>query len=157
MDIREKKFLVIGTGKSGIAAAELLQKEQIAVRLYDSNENLDKQVFYEKNPDLSDVALITGTLPEEEMKNTDILVLSPGVPTDLPMVGTMREMGIAIWGEIELAYAFAKGAVLIAITGTNGKTTTTALDRRNHEELFQGCARGWKYRNTVYFRVLRHI
>ena len=45
MDIREKKFLVIGTGKSGIAAAELLQKEQIAVRLYDSNENLDKQVF----------------------------------------------------------------------------------------------------------------
>ena len=72
MDIREKKFLVIGTGKSGIAAAELLQKEQIAVRLYDSNENLDKQVFYEKNPDLSDVALITGTLPEEEMKNTDI-------------------------------------------------------------------------------------
>ena len=126
MDIREKKFLVIGTGKSGIAAAELLQKEQIAVRLYDSNENLDKQVFYEKNPDLSDVALITGTLPEEEMKNTDILVLSPGVPTDLPMVGTMREMGIAIWGEIELAYAFAKGAVL-AITGTNGKTTTTSL------------------------------
>ena len=126
MDIREKKFLVIGTGKSGIAAAELLQKEQIAVRLYDSNENLDKQMFYEKNPDLSDVALITGTLPEEEMKNTDILVLSPGVPTDLPMVGTMREMGIAIWGEIELAYAFAKGAVL-AITGTNGKTTTTSL------------------------------
>ena len=126
MDVREKKFLVIGTGKSGIAAAELLQKEQIAVRLYDSNENLDKQVFYEKNPDLSDVALITGTLSEEEMKNTDILVLSPGVPTDLPMVGTMREMGIAIWGEIELAYAFAKGAVL-AITGTNGKTTTTSL------------------------------
>lgn len=126
MDIREKKFLVIGTGKSGIAAAELLQKEQIAVRLYDSNENLDKQAFYEKNPDLSDVALITGTLPEEEMRNTDILVLSPGVPTDLPMVDTMREMGIAIWGEIELAYAFAKGAVL-AITGTNGKTTTTSL------------------------------
>ena len=126
MDIREKKFLVVGTGKSGIAATELLQKEQIAVRLYDSNENLDKQAFYEKNPDLSDVALITGTLPEEEMQNTDILVLSPGVPTDLPMVGTMREMGIAIWGEIELAYAFAKGAVL-AITGTNGKTTTTSL------------------------------
>ncbi len=126
MDIREKQFLVIGTGKSGIAAAELLQKEQIAVRLYDSNENLDKQAFYEKNPDLLDVALITGTLPEEEMRNTDILVLSPGVPTDLPMVDTMREMGIAIWGEIELAYAFAKGAVL-AITGTNGKTTTTSL------------------------------
>ncbi len=126
MDVKEKKFLVVGTGKSGIAAAELLKKEQIAVRLYDSNENLDKQAFYEKNPDLSDVALITGTLPEEEMKNTDILVLSPGVPTDLPMVGTMREMGIAIWGEIELAYAFAKGAVL-AITGTNGKTTTTSL------------------------------
>ncbi len=126
MKVTDKKFLVAGTGKSGIAAAELLKKEQIAVKLYDGNENLDTAAFYEKNPGLKDVELILGTLPEQEMQKTDILVLSPGIPTDLPMVNTMRDMGIAIWGEIELAYTFAKGRVL-AITGTNGKTTTTSL------------------------------
>ena len=52
--------------------------------------------------------------------------MSPGVPTDLPIVEKMREKSIPIWGEIELAYVFGKGDVL-AITGTNGKTTTTAL------------------------------
>lgn len=126
MNVKEKKFLVVGAGKSGIAAAALLKKEQIAVTLYDGNENLDTASFYEKNPDLKDVELITGALSKEEMQKIDILVLSPGVPTDLPMVNTMRDMGIAIWGEIELAYTFAKGRVL-AITGTNGKTTTTSL------------------------------
>lgn len=126
MNLNEKRFLVVGTGKSGVAAAELLQKKEMAVRLYDGNADLDKAAFYEKNPNLKDMELILGTLSEEDMKQTDILVLSPGVPTDLPMVNTMRDMGIAIWGEIELAYAFAKGKVL-AITGTNGKTTTTSL------------------------------
>ena len=67
-----------------------------------------------------------GDLSEEDQKAVDILVLSPGIPVDLPMVNTMRDLGAAIWGEIELAYAFAKGEIL-AITGTNGKTTTTSL------------------------------
>ena len=53
-------------------------------------------------------------------------MLSPGVPTDLPVIAAIREQGIPIWGEIELAYHFAKGR-LLAITGTNGKTTTTSL------------------------------
>ena len=53
-------------------------------------------------------------------------MLSPGVPTDIPMVNRLRDAGVKIWGEIELAYAFGKGRI-IAITGTNGKTTTTAL------------------------------
>lgn len=55
-----------------------------------------------------------------------LTVMSPGVPTDLEVVNQMREMGIPIWGEIELAYVYGKGEVL-AITGTNGKTTTTTL------------------------------
>ena len=53
-------------------------------------------------------------------------VLSPGVPTDLPIVQEMKKTGVSIIGEIELAYQFGKGDVL-AITGTNGKTTTTSL------------------------------
>ena len=60
------------------------------------------------------------------METLDLVVMSPGVPTDLPVVLKMRDMGIPIWGEVELAYTDGKGDVL-AITGTNGKTTTTAL------------------------------
>ena len=60
------------------------------------------------------------------METLEMVVMSPGVPTDLPVVNKMRAMGIPIWGEVELAYTYGKGDVL-AITGTNGKTTTTAL------------------------------
>ena len=67
-----------------------------------------------------------GTFPEEIIEELSFVVMSPGVPTDLPIVEKMREKSIPIWGEIELAYVFGKGDVL-AITGTNGKTTTTAL------------------------------
>ena len=70
--------------------------------------------------------IITGSLPEEVMDELDLVVISPGVPTDLPVVQKMREKKIEIMGEIELAYLCGKGEVL-AITGTNGKTTTTAL------------------------------
>jgi UDP-N-acetylmuramoylalanine--D-glutamate ligase len=126
MKIEEQRVLVVGTGISGIAAAELLQKKGVDVSLFDGNRDLDTKKLYEKSPVLEAVPLILGELTEEEMDTFTVAVLSPGVPTDLPMVNAMREKGIAIWGEIELAYYFGKGA-LIAITGTNGKTTTTAL------------------------------
>ena len=82
--------------------------------------------MFSKNPSISGVPIILGELTEEDMKAIDVAVLSPGVPTDLPMVLSMKERNIPIWGEIELAYYFAKGQIA-AITGTNGKTTTTAL------------------------------
>lgn len=126
MELKNKRFLVAGLGRSGIAAAKLLKKHQIAVRLYDGNPDYDTEAFLEKNPDLQDIKILLGALTKEDMKQTDILVLSPGIPTDLPMVHEMRELGIKVWGEIELAYAFSKGRTL-AVTGTNGKTTTTAL------------------------------
>jgi UDP-N-acetylmuramoylalanine--D-glutamate ligase len=116
----------VGTGISGIAATELLVGQKINTVLYDGNKELDKEKLYAKSEVLREVPLILGELTEEEMGQFDVAVLSPGVPTDLPMVKAMREKGIAIWGEIELAYYFAKGRI-IAITGTNGKTTTTAL------------------------------
>ncbi|MDE6980849.1 MAG: UDP-N-acetylmuramoyl-L-alanine--D-glutamate ligase, partial [Lachnospiraceae bacterium] len=94
--------------------------------LYDGNENLDIHGFYEKYPELKDVEILLGDLTEEQMKRFDILVLSPGIPTEIPMVDAMRKLGATVWGEVELAYAFSKGKVL-AITGTNGKTTTTSL------------------------------
>ena len=126
MKLEECKVLVVGTGVSGIAAAKLLVDKKIDTILFDGNKELDLEKLYEKAPFSRDIPVILGDIPEEELKKIDVVVLSPGVPTDLPMVEEMRNAGIAIWGEIELAYYFAKGR-MIAITGTNGKTTTTAL------------------------------
>ena len=116
----------MGTGISGIAAAELLQSKNVDTVLFDGNKELDVNKLYEKAPKLKEMPIILGELTEEQMHEFGVAVLSPGVPTDLPMVERLRAQNVAIWGEIELAYYFGKGR-LIAITGTNGKTTTTAL------------------------------
>ena len=126
MQMEGKRVLVVGTGISGIAATELLVNKKIDTVLFDGKENLDVDALYEKHPTVRNVPLILGALTDEQMDTIDIAVLSPGVPTDLPMVLAMKDRGIAIWGEIELAHYFGKGRV-VAITGTNGKTTTTAL------------------------------
>ena len=126
MDWTEKRFLVFGTGISGIAAATLLKKKKCSVVLYDTNPGLDRDKVRAQSPLLEEVPILLGELLEREMDEIDIAVLSPGVPTDLPVVDKMREKKIAVWGEIELGYVFGKGKVL-AITGTNGKTTTTTL------------------------------
>lgn len=126
MRLENKKVLVAGTGISGIAAVELLVSRKIDTVLFDGNKQADKEKIYEKSPLLREIPLILGELEDAQMDEFDVVVLSPGIPTDLPMINKMREKGIVIWGEIELAYYFAKGRIT-AITGTNGKTTTTAL------------------------------
>lgn len=126
MELTGKKVLVVGSGISGVAAAELLKEKNTDVILFDGNTGLDVRDFREKHPALADVEIWLGELAKEDMARIDLVVLSPGVPTDLPMVNALREQNIPIWGEIELAYYFAKGKIA-AITGTNGKTTTTAL------------------------------
>ena len=126
MDLNGKKVLVVGTGISGIAAAELLKKQEMPFVLYDGNEKLTPEDVWAKSELLRDCEVIIGEFPTERCFDFSYAVLSPGAPTDLPMVNALREKGIKIWGEIELAFAFSKGKVL-AITGTNGKTTTTAL------------------------------
>ena len=134
MDLQDKKVLVVGTGISGVAAAELLAANEIAFDIYDGNAKLTEADIRAKSISLQDCPIIIGELPDQQMDNYSYVILSPGVPTDLPMVDALRAHGAKIWGEIELAYAFSKGDVL-AITGTNGKTTTTALTGeilRNH-------------------------
>ena len=135
MNLNEKKVLVVGTGKSGIAATRLLLEKGIQTVLFDGNKELNVEKLYEENPELNGVRVILGELSESEMKDFDLAVLSPGVPTDIPMVLQMKDNGIEIWGEIELAYYFGKGRI-IAITGTNGKTTTTALTGQIMENYF---------------------
>lgn len=139
MNWKEKCFLVFGTGISGIAAAKLLKQQGIHVILYDGNEALDVARVREQSAALSQVPILLGELKEESLAEIDIAVLSPGVPTDLPLVNRMRERGIEIWGEIELAYVFGRGRVL-AVTGTNGKTTTTTLLGEIMKEAFADVA-----------------
>ncbi|WP_343210001.1 UDP-N-acetylmuramoyl-L-alanine--D-glutamate ligase [Anaerolentibacter hominis] len=124
--VQNNKVLVVGFGKSGTAAAALLEEKGADVILYDSNEMKSVQEVQEKLPAGFHGQMIAGVLPEEIKTGLSLVVLSPGVPTDIPMVNELRDAGVPIWGEIELAYRFGKGKI-IAVTGTNGKTTTTAL------------------------------
>ncbi len=126
MDAEGKKVLVVGTGLSGIAAAGLLLEKGLDVILYDGNEKLCEADIRAKSEKFEKLPIVIGKLNEELMMQCSIAVLSPGVPTDLPFVEQLRSCGVKIWGEVELAYQCAKGRVA-AITGTNGKTTTTAL------------------------------
>ena len=125
MEFAGKKVLVIGTGKSGISAAKLLDKK-CEVVLHDSNEKLNKEDVLAKLPADYRGKISTGALTEDEIKETDIAVISPGVPIDCEDVNNLRNAGAVITGEIETGYLFSKGR-LVAITGTNGKTTTTTL------------------------------
>ena len=126
MDLKEKRVLVFGSGKSGIGAAELLGQVGACPVLYDGNPDLDKEAVLHKTASIKETDIYAGGLPEEVQKSLDLAVLSPGVPTDLPLVKSFYEQGLPVWGEVELAFRTGKGRVL-AITGTNGKTTTTAL------------------------------
>ena len=141
MDFNGKKVLVFGPGISGVAAGQLLLSQGAQVILYDGNASLDGAMLRaellegaegrfslseDKNELAGRVRVILGAFPEEELDSLALVVVSPGVPLDLPVVKQMYRMQIPVWGEIELAYVYGQGDVL-AITGTNGKTTTTAL------------------------------
>jgi UDP-N-acetylmuramoylalanine--D-glutamate ligase len=124
IDIKDKKVIVVGTGKSGMGSALLLSQNGAVPVVYDGNEKTDVQAVKSKLP--SNAELYIGEFPKDITKGVSLAVLSPGVPVDADFVIYMKEQGIHIWGEVELAYNFSKGSV-IAITGTNGKTTTTSL------------------------------
>lgn len=129
MDRRElkgKRVLVFGSGISGIGAVRLLEAVQADVILYDGNEKLDKEEIKKRLPEHSLCDIVLGDMPEDLPSTLDLAVMSPGVPLDIPPVEALKRAGIPVWGEVELAYRMGAGTVL-AITGTNGKTTTTAL------------------------------
>ncbi len=121
---RGKKFSVLGAGRSGIAAARLLRKRRAKVFLSDHAPETKSQ---EAASQLSEIGVeyeFGGNT--HRVLDADTIVISPGVPLTSPMVTLARERGIKIISEIELAYEFCE-VPIIAITGTNGKTTTTTL------------------------------
>ena len=126
MDLVGKYVLVAGCGISGIASAKLLDQVGAKVILFDTNENLQKEDILHKFGTDIDVEIVLGSITDEMAEQLDLVVLSPGIPVDADFVNELRDKNLPIWGEIELAYQFAKGRIA-AITGTNGKTTTTAL------------------------------
>ena len=121
-----QKVLVAGTGKSGIAAAKLLLAMGGEVVLYDGNDKLDPEKIKENFEEDAKVPIVLGELTRPDLLGVELSIISPGIPLDAPFVPVLDEAKIPIWSEIQLAYHVAKGK-LIAITGTNGKTTTTSL------------------------------
>lgn len=126
MELQNKRVLVVGTGISGIGAVKALQHIGAKPILYDANDKLQEADIRAKFETDAEVEIVLGNLPKEMEEQVELVILSPGVPTDTEFVNAFRDRGIKIWGEIELAYELGKGRV-VGITGTNGKTTTTSL------------------------------
>ena len=117
-----KRVVVVGAARSGIAAAELLVRREARVTLSETRPTFDAAA---RLRDLG-VALELGGHDELTLAGADLIVVSPGVPTDRPLFDQARRRGVAIIGELELASRWLRGRV-IAVTGTKGKSTTTTL------------------------------
>lgn len=127
MDFFDKKVLIVGLARSGIAAAKVLYKKGACISAYDSKgeDQIAEQVQLLNN---IGATVYAGETPVLSTEKFDLLVISPGVPLDIPLLKQADELGIKIIGELELAYLLkAEKVEFFAITGTNGKTTTTSL------------------------------
>jgi len=125
VELKDQRVLVVGLGKSGVAAAHFLQQRGARVTVSDSKPQteLNREI-----PALLDKGIVveTGGHGERTFRDQDLLVASPGVPYDVPQLVQARQLGVPVIGEVELAARFLRGTI-IAITGSNGKTTTTTL------------------------------
>lgn len=121
---RGKKVLVCGMAKSGIAAAELLNHLGARVTLQDlkKRDEIEDIALLERNG----ITIYDEKNPDDIILDQDLVILSPGIPCDLPFILQAEEAGIPVWSEVELAYLLTP-CPIVAITGTNGKTTTTTL------------------------------
>lgn len=125
MDVKDKRVLVVGLGKSGVASALFLKAHGARVTVSDtkSSDQLRDEI-----PLLLDhgIAVETGGHGERTFRGQDLIVVSPGVPVDAPPLVQARASGEPVIGEVELAAQHLPGPI-VAITGSNGKTTTTSL------------------------------
>src|SRR5438874_995317 len=125
MDLKNKRVLVVGLGKSGVASALFLKRRGAKVTVSDTKT---PDELRDEIPLLLEegIAVETGGHGERTFRGQDLIVVSPGVPVDAPPLMQARALGENVIGEIELAAQFLPGQI-VAITGSNGKTTTTTL------------------------------
>jgi UDP-N-acetylmuramoylalanine--D-glutamate ligase len=125
VDLKDKRVLVVGLGKSGVASALFLKERGARVTVSDTKS---PEQLREEIPLLLDqgIAVETGGHGERTFRGQDLIVVSPGVPVDAPPLVQARAAGEPVVGEIELAAQNLQGPI-VAITGSNGKTTTTSL------------------------------
>src|ERR1044072_2761452 len=122
MELKNKRVLVVGLGKSGLAAAMFLRKQGAWVTVSDTRSAV---ALAHEIPALLDAGIMveSGGHGLLTFRRQDLIVISPGVPLDTPEVKQVIGYGMPVIGELELASRFLKGRIL-AITGSNGKTTT---------------------------------
>ena len=124
--VHDKRVTVVGLGRSGVAAARLLSVRGAQVTVTDDRNAGQLEGFLETARSLPNVQLSLGGVSSEAVLNADLVVVSPGVPFDHPLLEEVRAKGGRVIGEMELAYGYCPSPVL-AVTGTNGKTTVTTL------------------------------
>ena len=120
------KIFIAGTGKSGIAAARMVLKRGGEVILYNSDPEMDEYGVLEQFDPKDPVEFIKGKLYKSQIMDVNLAIMSPGIPMNADFIAVLDKEQIPVIGELELAYQASKGK-LCAVTGTNGKTTTTAL------------------------------
>ncbi|MDR0880001.1 MAG: UDP-N-acetylmuramoyl-L-alanine--D-glutamate ligase [Clostridioides sp.] len=126
MNLSGRKVMLIGLAKTGVSVVKYLDKLGAKIVVNDSKS---EEAFVEILDELKSIEGITyifGRNPED-IDDLDMVVVSPGVPLDLPFIENLKEAGVEIIGEVELAYRLSKNPTFVGITGTNGKTTTTSL------------------------------
>ena len=119
-----KRFVILGGGESGTGAAMLAKQKGYEVFVTDSGSLKD---IYRSELQKAGIEFEEGQHTEEKILNADEVMKSPGIPETNEMVKKIRAKGIEVISEVELAYRFKGDSRIVAITGSNGKSTTTAL------------------------------
>lgn len=125
MEFQNKNILVIGAGISGFAAAKIAKKFGVNVTLSDAKNESDLKYNFDELRELG-INLSFGAQTENLLDGVDLIIVSPAVPLRIPILQTALQKNISVISEVELAYNLAQSPIC-AITGTNGKTTTTTL------------------------------
>ena len=119
------RALVVGLGRSGLAATRILASRGAKVTAADRRTEAELGQAAAGAIALG-AAVVAGGHPPALARDADLIVVSPGVPTGDPLLAAAREAGVPVWGEVELAYRFCRGRI-VAVTGSNGKSTTTSM------------------------------
>ncbi|HSN14140.1 MAG TPA: UDP-N-acetylmuramoyl-L-alanine--D-glutamate ligase, partial [Anaeromyxobacteraceae bacterium] len=125
-ELKGRKVTVAGLARSGVAAARLCAREGARVTVTDRRAAADLAAPLEALEGAA-ARLALGGHDRADFEGADLVVVSPGVPMAIPEIAAARARGVPVWGEVELGARFLDGAPVVAVTGTNGKSTTTAL------------------------------